>query len=59
MLTNYLLIVKVSVDANLTIFNGHEIGDNIKRILLMYELVDDVVVHLNPTQYHPQKEYFK
>ncbi|MCK8058337.1 MULTISPECIES: cation diffusion facilitator family transporter [unclassified Fusibacter] len=56
---NYLLIVKVSVDADLTVFKGHEIGDNIKEKLMGYELVDDVVVHLNPTQYHPQKEYLK
>lgn len=56
---NYLLIVKVSVDAELTIYQGHLIANQVKRLLLNYELVDDVVVHLNPTQYHPQRDYLK
>lgn len=56
---NYLLIVKVSVDADLTIYQGHLIANQVKGLLLTYELVDDVVVHLNPAQHHPQRDYLK
>lgn len=52
---NFLLIVKVSVDANLTVYQGHEIADLIKDRLMEYDHIDDVVVHVNPTQYHPQR----
>jgi cation diffusion facilitator family transporter len=56
---NYLLIVKISIDGNLTVAQGHGIGNKVKALLMDYELVDDVVVHLNPAQYHPQKDYLK
>lgn len=56
---NYLLIVKVSVDGNFSVFRGHDITYQIKRCLLAFELIDDVVVHLNPRQLHPQKNLLR
>jgi cation diffusion facilitator family transporter len=56
---NFLLIVKISVDGNLSIIKGHQIGDQVKKTLLNYNYVDEVIVHLNATQIHPQKEYIK
>lgn len=55
----FLLIVKISVDGSQTIFRGHEIGEHVKRTLMDYDYVDDVIVHLNATQIHPQKNYIK
>lgn len=55
----FLLIVKISVDAEITIREGHTIGDNVKSLLMESDAVDDVIVHLNPTQDHPQKNYLK
>lgn len=55
----FLLMVKVSIDGNLTVRQGHAIADNIKYSLMDYDYVDDVIVHLNPTQDHPQKNYLK
>lgn len=52
---NFLLIVKVSVDANLTVYEGHQISDKIKATFMNLDHIDDVVVHINPAQYHPQK----
>ncbi|MBC7961120.1 MAG: cation transporter [Vallitaleaceae bacterium] len=50
----FLLIVKVSVDANMTVYEGHDISDQIKAVLLQLDGIEDVIVHVNPTQYHPQ-----
>lgn len=50
---DFLLIVKVSIDANLTVYEGHEISDKIKEALMSFSNIDDVVVHVNPAQYHP------
>jgi cation diffusion facilitator family transporter len=55
----FLLIVKISVDGSQTIFKGHEIGNQVKHQLMDYDYVDDVIVHLNATQIHPQKNYIK
>lgn len=55
----YLLMVKISIDGNLTVRQGHAIADEVKRSLMDYDYVDDVIVHLNPTQDHPQKNYLK
>lgn len=56
---NYLLIVKLSLDGQFSIERGHAIGNQVKHLLMSYELVDDVVVHLNPAQSHPQKDYLR
>lgn len=52
---NFLLIVKVSVDANLTVYEGHQISDKIKATFMDLDHIEDVVVHINPAQYHPQQ----
>ncbi|PKM52269.1 MAG: cation transporter [Firmicutes bacterium HGW-Firmicutes-7] len=52
---NFLLIVKVSIDANLTVFEGHEISDKIKSELMKLNNIEDVVVHVNPAQFHPEQ----
>lgn len=51
---NFVLIVEVSVDANLTVYEGHEISDEIRNELLKLDNIEDVIVHINPAQYHPQ-----
>ncbi len=51
---NYLLIVKVSVDGHYSVLRGHQIAAQIKRQLLEYQLIADVIVHLNPLQEHPE-----
>lgn len=51
----FLLIVKVSIDANLTVYEGHSISDQIKIELLKLDDIEDVIVHVNPAQFHPQK----
>jgi len=55
----FLIIVKISIDGSFTIFKGHDIGDEVKQLLMDYDYVDDVIVHLNATQIHPQKNYIK
>lgn len=55
----FLLMVKVSIDGNITVFQGHDIADRVKEVLMRHDAVDDVIVHLNPTQIHPQKNYLK
>jgi len=55
----FLIIVKISIDGSFTIFKGHDIGDKVKQLLMDYDYVDDVIVHLNATQIHPQKNYIK
>jgi len=55
----FLIIIKISVDGTLSIYKGHEIGDKVKHVLMNYDYVDDVIVHLNATQIHPQKNYIK
>ncbi|MBC7960665.1 MAG: cation-efflux pump, partial [Vallitaleaceae bacterium] len=49
-----LLNLKVSVDANMTVYEGHNISDQIKAVLLQLDGIEYVIVHVNPTQYHPQ-----
>ncbi len=55
----FLLMVKISVDGNISIFEGHEISEQVKNLLMEHESVNDVIVHLNATQIHPQKNYLK
>lgn len=55
----FLIIIKISVDGSFTIFKGHDISDKVKSSIMDFEYVDDVIVHLNATQIHPQKNYIK
>jgi len=49
---NFILIVKISVDANMTVYEGHSISAQIKKSLMEFDHIEDVVVHVNPAQYH-------
>lgn len=49
---NFILIVKISVDANMTVYEGHSISAQIKESLMEFDHIEDVVVHVNPAQYH-------
>ncbi len=56
---NYLLIVKVSIDGNFTVFEGHNIAAEIKQKLLQFDQVEEAIVHLNPVQQHPHTNLLK
>ncbi len=56
---NYLLIVKVSVDGNLSVFEGHSIAAEIKHKLLQFDSIEEAIVHLNPVQHHPYTNILK
>lgn len=45
---HYLLIVKVSMDGNMTVFDSHEIATDIKFHLKDLTHIEDVIVHINP-----------
>lgn len=45
---NFILMVKVSVDASLTVIEGHIISANVKKELMKYDHIEDVIVHINP-----------
>ncbi len=55
----FLMLIKISVDANLTIQAGHDISDQVKGSIMDFEEVADVLIHLNPAQTHPQRDYLK
>lgn len=46
----YVLIdVKIAVDADLTVLQGHQIADDVKqRLVYTFDRVQDVLVHVNP-----------
>lgn len=52
---DFLLIVKVSVDAELTVYKSHEIAGRIRAIIEELDNVAEVLVHINPAQYHPAR----
>lgn len=52
---SFLLIVKVSIDAHITVYKGHEIAHQVRKILEDFDNVEDVIVHVNPAQYHPAR----
>lgn len=56
---NFLLIVKVSIDAHITVYQGHEIASQVRKILETLENVEEVIVHVNPAQYHPERMELK
>lgn len=51
---NFLLLVKISVDANMSVYDSHAISARVKETLKNYQNVEDVIVHINPTQFHPK-----
>lgn len=46
---NFILIVKISVDPNMTVLEGHNIADKTASVLMEFDNIEDVVVHVNPT----------
>lgn len=44
----YIIIIKVSIDGNMTILEGHNIVGKLKSELLNLEYIHDVIVHVNP-----------
>lgn len=52
---HFLLIVKISIDANITVYEGHGIAHKVRILLENLENVDEVIVHVNPAQYHPER----
>ncbi|NDL67109.1 cation diffusion facilitator family transporter [Anaerotalea alkaliphila] len=52
---NFLLIVKISLDGNMTVYEGHLVADDIKHRLMEFDHIDDVIVHVNPAQFHPER----
>lgn len=52
---NFLLIVKVSIDAHITVYKGHQIAHEVRIALEKLENVEEVIVHVNPAQYHPER----
>ena len=55
----FLVLIKISVDADLTVQAGHDISDDVKAAIMRFEPVSDVLIHLNPAQTHPQRDYLK
>ncbi|MEH6989071.1 cation diffusion facilitator family transporter [Cytobacillus firmus] len=46
---HYVIVdIKVSVDPNMTVEDGHRVGKEVKRKLLQLENVQNVFVHINP-----------
>ena len=52
---HFLLIVKISIDANLTVYKGHEIASEVRKKLESIDNIEEVVVHVNPAQFHPER----
>ena len=55
----FLMLIKISVDGNLTVQAGHDISDSVKATIMEFDPVADVLIHLNPAQTHPQRDYLK
>ncbi|MGV8146548.1 MAG: cation diffusion facilitator family transporter [Alkaliphilus sp.] len=54
----FLLIVKISVDAHISVYEGHNIARKVRASLETQESIKEVIVHVNPAQYHPNKMKF-
>ena len=54
---SYVVIdLKISVDPNLTVIEGHQIGKEVKKKLLEMKNVHNVFVHINPYNEHPEDD---
>jgi len=48
---HYIIVdIKISVEANLSVEEGHAIGKKVKEKLMKIENIEDVLVHINPYQ---------
>ena len=46
---SYIIILKISINGNLTLENAHNIGGKIKDDLMnQYDFICDVIMHINP-----------
>lgn len=45
---NYILLIEISVDENITLEEGHEIAEEIKDEVCKIEKIVDAIVHVNP-----------
>lgn len=45
---NYILLMEISVEENITLEEGHEIAENIKKEVCKVEKIVDAIVHVNP-----------
>lgn len=44
----YIIIIKISMDGNMTILESHNIAGKLKAELINLEYVHDVIIHVNP-----------
>jgi len=44
----YIVIVKISVDGNMTVSDSHQVAGKIKADLMQEKNIYDVIVHVNP-----------
>ena len=44
----YIVIIKVSIDGNMTILESHNIVGKLKAELLNFDYIHDVIIHVNP-----------
>lgn len=44
----YIVIIKVSIDGNMTILESHNIVGQLKADLLHFDYIHDVIIHVNP-----------
>ena len=51
----FLLIVKISVDAHISVYEGHNIARKVRASLETEDSIKEVIVHINPAQYHPKR----
>lgn len=55
----FLMLIKVSVDGTMSVQAGHDVSDKVKALIMSYDEVADVIIHINPAQSHPQRNYLK
>lgn len=55
----FLMLIKVSVDGTMSVQAGHDVSDKVKALIMSYDEVADVIIHINPAQTHPQRNYLK
>ncbi|MCD5414928.1 MAG: cation diffusion facilitator family transporter [Clostridiales bacterium] len=51
----FLLIVKISVDAHISVYEGHNVARKVRASLETENSIKEVIVHINPAQYHPKR----
>ncbi len=44
----YVIILKIAMEKSMDIYKSHDIQSKIKNMLLMYDYIHDVIIHVNP-----------